>query len=191
MYKLLKERYALTNYQIALLKYLFITFISESSKIFFILFLYRKQLTLCIATMFFLCCIRLSAGGFHCNTYPGCLIVSTAYIILSISILPQFHLQKQLQLLLCIACICTNYLFAPLSSPKRPALSDDKKKKLKYISTDILIIFFFTLIITPENAYTKSLFGVVLLHAVQLYCTVIKKYICTVFHNTAQERSSE
>ena len=75
MWKKLKIRYGLTDYQIALLRYLLFTFLSESSKLFFILFLYRRHLALCIATLLFLCCIRRTAGGFHCNTYAGCLFV--------------------------------------------------------------------------------------------------------------------
>ena len=46
MWKKLKIRYGLTDYQIALLRYLLFTFLSESSKLFLILFLYRKHLAL-------------------------------------------------------------------------------------------------------------------------------------------------
>ena len=53
MWEKLKERYNLTDYQIALLRYLLFTFLSESSKLFFILFLYRRHLALCIATLYF------------------------------------------------------------------------------------------------------------------------------------------
>ena len=67
MWEKLKGRYNLTDYQIALLRYLLFTFLSESSKLFFILFLYRRHLALCIATLLFLCCIRRTAGGFHCR----------------------------------------------------------------------------------------------------------------------------
>lgn len=88
MWKKLKIRYGLTDYQIALLRYLLFTFLSESSKLFFILFLYRRHLALCIATLLFLCCIRRTAGGFHCNTYAGCLFVSTGYAFLCLTLLP-------------------------------------------------------------------------------------------------------
>ena len=50
MWEKLKERYNLTDYQIALLRYLLFTFLSESSKLFFIL-------------------IPQTSGTVHCNTF--------------------------------------------------------------------------------------------------------------------------
>ena len=99
MWKKLKIRYGLTDYQIALLRYLLFTFLSESSKLFLILFLYRKHLALCIATLLLLCCIRRTAGGFHCNTYAGCLFVSIGYAFLCLTLLPFDKL-----------CACTCFL---------------------------------------------------------------------------------
>ena len=189
MWEKLKGRYNLTDYQIALLRYLLFTFLSESSKLFFILFLYRRHLALCIATLLFLCCIRRTAGGFHCNTYAGCLFVSTGYAFLCLTLLPLISLTKTARILLCMVCILINYALAPVSSSKRPALSDAKKKRFKWISTGILIVFFFILLIAPENEYMISGFWVIILHAVQLSCAAVQKKLCTVFHHTVQERS--
>ena len=140
MWKKLKIRYGLTDYQIALLRYLLFTFLSESSKLFLILFLYRKHLALCIATLLLLCCIRRTAGGFHCNTYAGCLFVSIGYAFLCLTLLPLVSLTKPERLLLCMGCILINYALAPVSSSKRPVLSATKKKQFKWISTGILIV---------------------------------------------------
>ena len=189
MWEKLKGRYNLTDYQIALLRYLLFTFLSESSKLFFILFLYRRHLALCIATLLFLCCIRRTAGGFHCNTYAGCLFVSTGYAFLCLTLLPLISLTKTARYLVCMVCILINYALAPVSSSKRPALSAAKKKRFKWISTGILTVFFFILLITPENEYMVSGFWVIILHAVQLSCAAAQKKICTVFHHTVQERS--
>lgn len=120
MWKKLKIRYGLTDYQIALLRYLLFTFLSESSKLFLILFLYRKHLALCITTLLLLCCIRRTAGGFHCNTYAGCLFVSIGYAFLCLTLLPLVSLTKPERLLLCMGCILINYALAPVSSSKRP-----------------------------------------------------------------------
>ena len=209
MWKKLKIRYGLTDYQIALLRYLLFTFLSESSKLFLILFLYRKHLALCIATLLLLCCIRRTAGGFHCNTYAGCLFVSITdaykqtaciciagclfvsigYAFLCLTLLPLVSLTKPERLLLCMGCILINYALAPVSSSKRPVLSATKKKQFKWISTGILIVFFFILLIAPENEYMISGFWVIILHAVQLSCAAVQKKLCTVFHHTVQERS--
>ena len=175
MWKKLKIRYGLTDYQIALLRYLLFTFLSESSKLFLILFLYRKHLALCIATLLLLCCIRRTAGGFHCNTYAGCLFVSIGYAFLCLTLLPLVSLTKPERLLLCMGCILM--------------LSATKKKQFKWISTGILIVFFFILLIAPENEYMISGFWVIILHAVQLSCAAVQKKLCTVFHHTVQERS--
>jgi len=88
-----------------------------------------------------------------------------------------------------MVCILINYALAPVSSSKRPALSVAKKKRFKWISTGILTVFFFILLITPENEYMVSGFWVIILHAVQLSCAAAQKKICTVFHHTVQERS--
>lgn len=189
MWKKLKIRYGLTDYQIALLRYLLFTFLSESSKLFLILFLYRKHLALCIATLLLLCCIRRTAGGFHCNTYAGCLFVSIGYAFLCLTLLPLVSLTKPERLLLCMGCILINYALAPVSSSKRPVLSATKKKQFKWISTGILIVFFFIFLIAPENEYMISGFWVIILHAVQLSCAAVQKKLCTVFHHTVQERS--
>ena len=189
MWKKLKIRYGLTDYQIALLRYLLFTFLSESSKLFFILFLYRRHLALCIATLLFLCCIRRTAGGFHCNSYADCLFVSTGYAFLCLTPLPLISLTKTARILLCMVCILINYALAPVSSSKRPALSAAKKKRFQWISTGILTVFFFILLITPENEYMVSGFWVIILHAAQLSCAAVQKKLCTVFHHTVQERS--
>ena len=74
-----------------------------------------------------------------------------------------------------MVCILINYALAPVSSSKRPALSAAKRKRFKWISTGILTVFFFILLITPENEYMVSGFWVIILHAVQLSCAAAQK----------------
>ena len=62
MWEKLKGRYNLTDYQIALLRYLLFTFLSESSKLFFILFPDFLNLTPFIL-------IPQTPGTVHCNTF--------------------------------------------------------------------------------------------------------------------------
>ena len=65
----LKEKYNLSNYQIAQLIFLGKTVLSESSKILIMSFIFYKQLPLYFFSLLIMCILRYSTGGIHFYTY--------------------------------------------------------------------------------------------------------------------------
>lgn len=175
LHRILKERYQLTEYQIAQLKFLFYTIFSEISKFVIMLILFHRQFLLYLFTIILLCLIRASAGGFHCNTYVGCLALSISYVFLSMDILPMIEIAKIHQILLLAISICINFILAPLSSLKHIPLGASAIRRYKRLSTALLCLYFFLMLITPENPYTTSGFWVIILHTVQLLVAAIQK----------------
>jgi accessory gene regulator B len=147
--------------------------------------LFHKQLPLFFSAMLLLCLIRLTAGGFHCNTYFGCLFCSIAYLFLCIKILPLASISKTAFFLTVPCCILINFMLAPLSSAKHLALPDNTKRRFKFISTFILGIYFLIMVVIPVNPYTITGFWVIILHTLQLSAAGVQKKICA---GTAQER---
>jgi accessory gene regulator B len=135
--------------------------------------------------MLLLCLIRSTAGGFHCNTYFGCLFCSVAYLFLCIKILPMTGINTYMIAFITPCCILINFMLAPISSPKHRVLSDDSKRRFKFISTFILGIYFLIMVVIPVNPYTITGFWVIILHTAQLSAAGVQKKICA---GTARER---
>jgi accessory gene regulator B len=183
--EMLKNRYNLTNYQIAVLKFTIKTLSSEVSKFLIMLLLFHKELPLFFTSMLLLCLIRSTAGGFHCNTYIGCLFCSVTYMFLCIKILPMISINTTVAVFAVPCCILINFTLAPVSSEKHLELSNDAKRRFKFISTFILGIYFLIMVVIPVNPYTVTGFWVIILHTVQLCVAGVQKKICA---STAQER---
>lgn len=188
--KILKERYGLNNYQLAQLRYVFKTLFSEISKFLIMLILFHEKFPLFLCTVTLLCLMRITSGGFHCNTYIGCLIFSVTYMILCINILPRLYFEKIVRLVFTVICIFINYFFAPVSSEKHVPLNNSARYKYKLLSTAILTFYLIIMLIVPDNQFFITGFWVIILHIVQLLLAVIHKKICTKQLNMpVQERS--
>lgn len=179
LYNIFKERYQLTEYQIAQLKFLFYTLFSEISKFTIMLILFHRQFLLYLFTILLLCLIRISAGGFHCNTYVACLAFSISYVFLSMDILPMIEIAKIYRILMLAISIWINFILAPLSSSKHTPLKAAAIYKYKRLSTSLLCVYLFLMLIIPENPYIISGFWVIILHTVQLLVAAVQKKICT------------
>ena len=169
----LKEKYNLSNYQIAQIAFLAKSFLSEMSKISIMGFLFHNRLPYFFFTLFIMLFLRCSTGGLHFYTYTGCLITSTIYVWLSIYPLPTIIVPLYTQILLLILCIVCCYYIGPITSKYRPKecrshFSRDKK----FIS---IFIFLYTLIlyIMPDNQLLIIGFWVIILHSLQLFIAKI------------------
>lgn len=78
--QLLKEKYHLSNYQIAQLTFLSKTVFSELSKILIMGVIFHKQLPLYFFSLLIMLVLRCSTGGLHFYTYVGCLTTSIIYM---------------------------------------------------------------------------------------------------------------
>lgn len=170
----LKEKYHMSNYQIAQIEFFFKNIISELSKMIIMGILFHKHLKMYFFLLFMMCLLRSFSGGIHFYTYHGCLICSFAYMWLAMYLLPNIMLPTYAKLFLLLLCIIICYSIGPVLSKYR---TNFPKKRLYYCrNITCLIIFTYTFImyIVPKNPYFKSGFWMIILHSLQLYAAKIR-----------------
>ena len=175
MLELIKENYGFTDYQIAQLKYFFLTVFSELSKLFLIGLCFLDNVWLFIWTIVIFQIIRSSIGGLHCKTYWGCFFLSLSYMVLAIRILPLVPVSKLLQMVALLICIIIAYQIGPLTSVFHPVLSEDACQRLKNKVFMTIFIFLIALYILPENPYMTTGYWVIILNICQLVLAKILK----------------
>lgn len=166
-----------TNYEIAKIKYVVVTILSELSKILLIglFFLYLQNLTVFIVAAFVLCLLRISTGGLHFKHYPSCLLASFLIFFVGICILNNIQLAKLAQLITLLLCIIINFFCAPVVSSFRPIPDGIKVRRAKRQSITIITVFAIILYIFPQNQYVNIGFWMIILQAIQLFAAKILK----------------
>ncbi len=175
MLELIKKNYGFTDYQIAQLKFFFLTLFSEISKLLLISLCFLDDIPLFICTLFIFQILRSSCGGLHCKTYLGCFAVSLGYMIFAIRILPLIPMDKLFQMITLLLCIIITYHIGPLTSVFHPTLSESVCSHLKNKVFMIIFVFLIILYILPENAYTTTGYWVIILNTCQLLLAKILK----------------
>lgn len=175
MLERIQKAYDFTDYQMAQLKYFFLSLFSELSKLFLIGLCFLDNILLYIWAIFIFQLLRSSCGGLHCKTYFGCLGVSLSYMLLAIRILPYVPNNKVLQLIALLLCIIITYHIGPLTSIFHPTLSDAVCKHLKNKVFLIIFVFLIILYILPTNPYTTTGYWVIILNTCQLVLAKIQK----------------
>ena len=173
--KHLKEKYQLSNYQIAQIAFLFKTLLSELSKMLIMGILFHKQVTLYLFALFVMLFLRCSTGGLHFYTYWGCLGCSIIYISLVLWILPTITLPKYMQLLFLLICILMCNFVGPVVSKYRPTPSKELYTRGKNTTCMFIFIYSLILYIIPENTYITVGFWTIILHSLQLIWAKIRK----------------
>ena len=175
MKEYIKNKYQLSSYKIAQIEFFIKTFLSESSKIIIMGFIFHKQLFLYFFALFFMIMLRCNTGGIHFYTYIGCLTVSTILLWLPIIVLSSLAIPHYIQLVLLLICLFTCYAIGPVGSRYRPVYSEQFIRRCK--KTISIFIFFSTLIIyiIPDNPYSRTGFWIIILHTLQLFIARILK----------------
>ena len=171
----LKERYHLSNYQIAQIAFLFKTLLSELSKMLIMGIIFHNQLTLYLFALFVMLFLRCSTGGLHFYTYWGCLACSIAYIGLALWILPPVTIPTYMQLLFLLVCILICNFVGPVVSKYRPTPSKELYTRGKNTTCLFIFIYALALYIIPENTYLTVGFWTIILHSLQLVVAKIRK----------------
>ncbi len=171
----LKEKYQLSNYQIAQLAFVFKTYLGELSKMLIMGFLFHRQLKLYLFLLFLMCLLRSFSGGIHFYTYKGCLLGSIIYMGTVIYILSRIEPPVYLQLFGLLICIISCYAIGPVLSKYRTNFPEKQLCFCRNITC--LIIFAYAIItyIIPANPYSISGFWMIILHSLQLYVAKIRK----------------
>ncbi len=175
MAEFIKRTYGFTDYQVAKLRYFFLTMISELSKLLFLGFCFADVLGLFIWTNILFQLLRSSCGGLHCKTYFGCLFVSFGYMLLAIRILPLIFIPKVLQMIILLACIIISYHIGPLTSVYHPVLSEKISRHLKNKCFFIIFLYLLVLYVLPPSPYITVGFWVIILNTCQLILAKIQK----------------
>ncbi len=173
--KQLKEKYRLSNYQIAQLTFLFKTLLSEISKIIIMGFLFQKKLSLYLFVLFIMLFLRCSTGGLHFYTYWGCLACSVIYIGLAIFILPSIVFPPYIRIGLLFICMLICYFIGPVVSKYRPTPTSKLYKRGKNTTCIFIILYTLILYFVPENIYITGGFWTIILHSLQLIVAKIRK----------------
>lgn len=166
-----------TDYEIAKIKYVVVTILSELSKILLIglFFLYSQNLTVFIVAAFVLCLLRISTGGLHFKHYFSCFLASFILFYVGIFILNNIQFTKFVQLLALLPCIIINYYCAPVVSSFRPVPDGIKVRRAKKQSIAIITVFAILLYIVPHNQYMNIGFWMIILQSIQLFAAKILK----------------
>lgn len=175
MKELLKSYYQFSDYQIAQLGYFFKTVLSEISKILIMGFIFRKELDVYCIAMLALCLLRTSTGGLHCKTYLGCLMASTTYMLLAITVLPAIPVNPLLKIVFMALCIPINYFVGPVTSDVRGPLKETVIKKGRIKAALFIFLFMIIMIMIPENKYSTPVFWITMIHTLQLIVARIRK----------------
>lgn len=171
--KSIKDKYHLSNYQIAQLCFLVKTLFSELSKIIIMGMLFHNHLPAYFFSLFAMLFLRCSTGGLHFYTYAGCLMMSILYITLSILVLPNISLPVYMQLFLLLICMILCYSIGPVVSKYRPTPSSQLFVRGRNFTCTFIFIYALALYIIPANHLMTVGFWTIILHSLQLIAAKI------------------
>lgn len=166
----IQKSYGYTDYEIAQVKYLFVTLASEISKIIifaYIWWIQNKIPEYCVAICI-LFLLRSSSGGIHYEKYVSCLIASFVYLFICINILPLFLLNKWIKLLFLFFCMVLNLAFSPIVSKYRIKPTKKMRKRSQKEIFFVLLFYFVVMSIIQPNPLIDVGFWCIFLHTVQL-----------------------
>ncbi len=175
MFKIIQAKYDFTDYQMAQLRYFFLTITAEISKLLIMGIYFRNDFPIYIGAIMLLHLLRSSSGGIHCKTYWGCFFLSFIFMFLAIDVLPHFSVNRFFQLVALLICIMLSHHIGPITSKLHPVLSEQMCQKLKLKNFFVIFIFAIFLFIIPANRFLCTGFWIIILNTLQL--TIAK--ICT------------
>lgn len=175
MLELIGKKYDFSKYQIAQLRFFFLSAFSEISKLLMIGLFFLDDLPLFFWTIVLFQVFRSSCGGLHLKTYWSCFFVSLAYMVTVIRILPLIPVGILFQTVTLLLCIVISYKIGPLTSVLHPVLSDSVNKRLKNRVFVFIVIYLIILYMIPQNPYLIVGYWVIILNTLQLIVAKIQK----------------
>ena len=168
MFTYLKQELNFSDYQIAQLKYFFLTLLSEISKLILMALLFRSQLGNYFYCIIILSALRLSTGGVHCNTYIGCFLTTLGFVWVTLQVTSHIPLATLPVIILLLLCAILNGIIGPISSPNHLPLNPAVKKRSAYQAV-VIIILHIILFYNFNNYYLFHIGAwVIILHTLQL-----------------------
>lgn len=166
----IKDKYGLSNYQMAQLTFVIKSTSSELSKILLMGIAFQNHLKLYIFLLIIMCFLRTFSGGLHFYTYKKCLLASTTYMGVIIFFFSKILLPLYVQLLLLTVCIMSCYSIGPVLSKYRTHFP----RKQLYFCRNITCLNIFMYRILPiakewQNRLLEKKYAVVFMDAVHFH----------------------
>lgn len=175
MLELIRRKYDFSDYQIAQLRFFFLSAFSEISKLLMISLFFLDDLPLFFWTIALFQVFRSSCGGLHCKTYWSCFLVSLAYMFTAIRILPLIPVSTLFQMVTLLLCIIITHRIGPLISVLHPVLSESVNRRLKNRVLVLIFIYLVILYMIPQNPYLIVGYWVIILNTLQLVVAKLQK----------------
>lgn len=167
----LQTEYHYTEYQFQQLQYLFLSFISEISKLIFIFVFFSiiYKLPELIVSVIALLSIRYFTGGIHLEHYISCFLLSFCIFFLSICVLPLLIDINSFAIILILnICLVLIYFIGPIPSSHRKALTDEQKQKYRLIAVTSVLIYICLIYLFQKTSCLYAGFWIIVLQTLQL-----------------------
>ena len=176
-YTMLSEEFHFTDYQIKVIRYRLLSFLSESSKTLLMGFLFYQlghlsEFLFAVQVLLFL---RTCTGGIHLKHYVTCLFATTAGFYFAVCALPLIPVTKPVQLIMLFLCFAGNAYAAPVVSCYRPEPDGISIHKSKVQATVVICIYAALLYVIPEHPLITVGFWIIILQSTQLVAAKLIK----------------
>ena len=150
---------------------------SELSKLvlIFAFFTYTGHFIECLIALSVLLFLRSSAGGFHCEHYITCFLLSFLFIYVTIFLSETVHPNPFLIFIGMLFNLLVAYFMVPVVSHHRPVPNEQLIKNSRKANFAFLFICLLATTAFHTSHYTGVIFWMCLLHSIQLLVTKLDK----------------
>ena len=167
-------KYDFTDYQMAQLRFFTVTLLSELSKFLIIGLFFIYDIRLYLWTIVVFQIVRSTTG----RTYAGCLLLSLAFMVIIIKVLPLFTPVLFARILMLMICAAVSFIIGPVTSAKHLKLSNNTRFRLRLKVIAVIAVYIFVMCMKPDSRYIITGFWTIILNTFQLgVAKTIKKEV--------------
>lgn len=173
----LSREFHFTELEIARIRYVVISFLSETSKLAFLFTafsLMNRQKEL-LAAILVLLSIRNFTGGIHLSHYLSCLLFTFSFLLGAVGLSEFCFPPLWIQILCLAAGIPVIAIIGPVSSDRRPAPSAKKSNIFRIIACMVLLVYILLLLNVRYLPFRNLIFWVSTLQILQLVAAKLIK----------------
>lgn len=166
----LTREFHFTELEIARIRYVIISFISETSKlaVLFTAFSLMNRQTELLAAILVLLSIRNFTGGIHLSHYLSCLLFTFSFLLGAIVLAEFCFPPLWIQILCLTAGIFIIGIIGPVSSDRRPAPSRKKGNVFRFVACSVVFVYILLLLNVRYLPFRNIIFWVSILQILQL-----------------------
>lgn len=166
----LSREFHFTELEIARIRYVIISFISETSKlaVLFTAFSLMNRQKELLAAILVLLSIRNFTGGIHLSHYLYCLLFTFSFLLGAVGLAELCFPPLWIQILCLAAGILIVGVIGPVSSDRRPAPSKKKGNIFRIIACMVLLVYILLLLNVRYLPFRNLIFWVSILQILQL-----------------------